>query len=207
MEYMNKIKAAVIALFGTLSSWLGSLALPFGLLVVANLVDYATGLVAAPYRNEPRSSYKGMRGIAKKVCMWLLVGVGVILDTLLAYCTRNLGWSFPINFLVGCIVAVWLLTNELISIIENISDIGVDIPPFLVPVVRWVKQKAESSMQEYAGESGRAEIPKAGAKPEEQRHKLDPAEIPGPLVPGLAGLPEPDTGKADAPQNAADVKY
>lgn len=146
--YIGKIKAAVIALFGALTGWLGALAVPFGLLVLANIADYITGLVAAPYRNEPRSSYKGVRGIAKKVCMWLLVGVGVMLDTLLAYCTQSLGWNLPVNFLVGCIVAVWLLTNELISIIENISDIGVEIPPFLVPVVKWVKQKAESTVED-----------------------------------------------------------
>lgn len=145
--YIGKIKAAVIALFGALAGWMGALAVPFGLLVVANIVDYITGLAAAPYRNEPRSSYKGVRGITKKVCMWLLVVVGVMLDTLLAYCAESLGWSMPVNFLVGCIVAVWLLTNELISIIENISDIGVEIPPFLVPVVKWVKQKAESSAE------------------------------------------------------------
>lgn len=146
--YIGKIKAAVIALFGALTGWMGALAVPFGLLVLANIVDYATGLVAAPYRNEPRSSYKGVRGIAKKVCMWMLVGVGVMLDTLLSYCTQSLGWQLPVNFLVGCIVAVWLLTNELISIIENISDIGVEIPPFLVPVVQWVKQKAESTVED-----------------------------------------------------------
>lgn len=146
--YIGKIKAAVIALFGALTGWMGALAVPFGLLVLANIVDYATGLVAAPYRNEPRSSYKGVRGIAKKVCMWLLVGVGVMLDTLLAYCTQSLGWTLPASFLVGCVVAVWLLTNEIISIIENISDIGVEIPPFLVPVVQWVKQKAESTVED-----------------------------------------------------------
>lgn len=146
--YIGKIKAAVIALFGALTGWMGALAVPFGLLVVANIVDYITGLAAAPYRNEPRSSYKGVRGITKKVCMWLLVVVGVMLDTLLAYCAESLGWSMPVNFLVGCIVAVWLLTNEMISIIENISDIGVDIPPFLVPVVQWVKQKAESTVED-----------------------------------------------------------
>lgn len=146
--YIGKIKAAVIALFGALTGWMGALAVPFGLLVVANIVDYITGLAAAPYRNEPRSSYKGVRGITKKVCMWLLVVVGVMLDTLLAYCTQSLGWNLPVNFLVGCIVAVWLLTNELISIIENISDIGVEIPPFLVPVVQWVKQKAESTVED-----------------------------------------------------------
>lgn len=146
-EYIGKIKAAVIALFGAMTGWMGALAVPFGLLVIANIVDYATGLGAAPYRNEPRSSYKGVRGITKKVCMWLLVGVGVILDALLAYCAQSLGWSLPVNFLVGCIVAVWLLTNELISIIENISDIGVEIPPFLEPVVKWVKAKAESTVK------------------------------------------------------------
>ena len=142
---VEKIKLAIIAVFGALSGWLGALAVPFGLLVLANIVDYGTGLAAAPYRGQQRNSYKGIKGIAKKVCMWLLVGVGAIVDTLLTYCTDGLGWDVPVNFLVGCIVAVWLLTNELISIIENISDIGVDIPPFLVPVVKWVKQKAETT--------------------------------------------------------------
>lgn len=142
---IEKIKVAIIAVFGTLAGWLGALAVPFGLLILANIVDYVTGLVAAPYRNQQRNSYKGIKGIAKKVCMWLLVGVGVMVDVLLTYCTDGLGWDVPVNLLVGCIVAVWLLTNELISIIENISDIGVDIPPFLMPIVKWVKQKAETT--------------------------------------------------------------
>lgn len=142
---IEKIKVAIIAVFGALAGWLGALAVPFGLLILANIVDYVTGLVAAPYRNQQRNSYKGIKGIAKKVCMWLLVGVGVMVDVLLTYCTDGLGLDVPVKLLVGCIVAVWLLTNELISIIENISDIGVDIPPFLMPIVKWVKQKAETT--------------------------------------------------------------
>ncbi len=152
-NFIGKIKAVVIAVVAALSSWMGILALPFGLLVLANILDYGTGLAAAPYRGQQRNSYKGIKGIAKKICMWLLVGVGVMLDTLLTYCTNALGWHIPINFLVGSIVAVWLLANELISILENISDIGVDIPPFLVPLVKWVKAQAENKAKEALPET------------------------------------------------------
>lgn len=43
-----------------------------------------------------------------------------------------------------------------ISIIENVSDAGVDMPPFLLPVVNWVQSRAE---KEAGGED---ETPPAG---------------------------------------------
>ncbi|MGN0480356.1 MAG: holin family protein [Lachnospiraceae bacterium] len=142
---MEKIKTATIGLLSAIVSAFGVLIIPVLLLVFCNVTDYATGIVASKYRNEPIDSYKGARGIFKKVAMWLLICVGVVIDQLIAYTIQNIGITLPFNFLVGCIVAIWLVCNEIISILENINDIGVPLPPFLMPIVSRLKSKVEEA--------------------------------------------------------------
>jgi len=141
---MNKIKMTVFAGITTLMSWLGILAVPVFLLVGCNIIDYLTGLCAAKYRTESISSYKGIRGIIKKVCMWLLVIIGAWLDILVSYAVQCAGISLTLPFIVATAVAVWLVINEIISILENMIDIGVDMPPFLMPLVKYIKTQTES---------------------------------------------------------------
>lgn len=144
---MDKMKATVIAVISALMSWLGILAVPVFLLVGCNVVDYVTGVLAAKYRNESINSYKGMRGIVKKVCMWLLVLIGAWTDILINYAFECGGIAFTLPFIVATIVAVWLVVNEIISILENIQDIGLDIPPFLLPIMKYIKRKAEEKAE------------------------------------------------------------
>lgn len=40
-------------------------------------------------------------------------------------------------------MAIWLICNEIISILENINDIGVTLPPFLQPIVSNLKSQVE----------------------------------------------------------------
>lgn len=141
---MDKVKLSVIAIISALMSWLGILAVPVFLLVGCNLIDYFTGLFAAKYRTESINSYKGIRGIIKKVCMWLLIVVGAVVDSLLNYGAEYMKLGITIPFLVATIVAVWLIVNEIISILENMVDIGVDLPPFLMPLVKNIKNQVES---------------------------------------------------------------
>ena len=151
---LNQMKAAAVAAGSVLSSVLGTLYIPIILMVLCNVIDYATGLMAAPSRKEGISSYRGMRGICKKVSMWLLVVVGAIIDQLLRYATDTFGIALPFSFLVACIVAVWIICNELISILENMVDIGVEIPVFLMPLVRHIRNQmdeAAESVMENAG--------------------------------------------------------
>jgi len=140
---VDKLKAVFIAIGTVLSSWLGILAIPMYILILLNITDYATGLCAAKYRQEKVTSYKGLRGIVKKICMWLLVALGAVIDWLLMYATNTIGIPFPFTFIVACLAAVWLICNEIISVLENIIDIGVELPPFLLPLVKNIKSKAE----------------------------------------------------------------
>ena len=140
---MDKVKVTVIAVISALMSWLGVLTVPVLLLVGCNIIDYATGLCAVKYRNDSISSYKSIRGIIKKVCMWLLVVVGVFMDILIQYAVSTAGVDLAVPFVVATIVAVWLVVNEIISILENMIDIGVKMPPFLMPVVKYMKKQVE----------------------------------------------------------------
>lgn len=144
---MDKMKVSVTAVLSALMSWLGILAVPVFLLVGCNVIDYLTGLVAARFREETISSYKGIRGIIKKVCMWLLVLVGAWIDILINYAVETAGIDLTLPFIVATVVAVWLVVNEIISILENMIDIGVDIPPFLMPIVKYIKQKTEETAE------------------------------------------------------------
>ena len=145
MKNADKLRLWFVTVFTALKSFLGSLAVPFYILVGANVVDYVTGICAAVYRGEKVCSEVGFRGIAKKVCMWLLVMIGFVLD----YCLVEMGHTVNIDIGFNCLVSVavvfWLLANEIISILENISDIGTPLPPFLLKLVEYMREKTEIS--------------------------------------------------------------
>lgn len=145
---MDRIKIAITMITSVLSSFLGVLYIPVLLMVSCNVIDYITGLAAAKYRKDGGiSSYKSIRGIVKKVTMWMLVAVGVIIDSLISYSANTIGLNIPFKFLAACVVAIWIVCNELISILENMIDIGVNIPPFLIPIVKRIKSNAEEKIK------------------------------------------------------------
>lgn len=143
----NRIQALVTTIMGVLSSLLGALFVPVLLLVTCNIIDYATGLMAAPYRKDGKiSSYKSFRGILKKISMWVLVIVGSIMDQMVTYTASMFGWKNPVNFLIACLVAIWLVCNEIISILENVQDVGLQLPKWMLPLVKHIKSQADNSI-------------------------------------------------------------
>lgn len=140
---MEKVKALVVTALAAFTAWLGVLAVPVYLLVLANVIDYATGIAASVCRSEPVSSYRGIRGIVKKVCMWLLVAVGGIIDLLAAYAAQQGGITLPLHCAAASLCAVWLVCNELLSILENVAATGVQLPPFLAKLAAYLKEQTE----------------------------------------------------------------
>ena len=144
---MKRIKELFIVIGTALSAWLGILYVPAMILFASNIIDYVTGICAAGYRKENVSSYRSFRGIAKKICMWLLIAVGAMLDILLEYAAENVGISLGGEYIAGSLAAVWLIANEVISILENIRDIGTPLPPFLMTIAGNIKGKAEEKIK------------------------------------------------------------
>lgn len=86
-------------------------------LIAFVVMDYFTGLLAAGVRHE-LSSEVGFKGIAKKVCIFVLVGVANIVDTQVI---MN-------GSAIRTAVIFFYLSNEGLSVLENAAVIGLPIP-------------------------------------------------------------------------------
>lgn len=140
---MEKIKSIITIVVGAFFSFFGMLAVPILLLVGSNIVDWITGVMATKNRKQQLSSYRSLEGIAKKVAMYLLVIVGSMLDVLIDYTINQLGLTIEFPMIIACVICVWLVCNEIISIIENLIDLKVPIPKFLLPIVKRIKNATE----------------------------------------------------------------
>ena len=75
--------------------------------------------------------------------MWILIGVGWLMDRMIIYAGQYIGLDIKFPFVIATVVAVWLICNEIISILENLLDIGVAMPPFLMPLAKAIKGQVE----------------------------------------------------------------
>lgn len=145
---MNAFKIKVTAILSIIFNTLGILAIPILCLLPLNIIDYITGINAAPYRDKesdrPVKSYKSIRGIWKKVNMYLLIIVGAIVDLLISKSLGLIGVSIRFQ-LFAITIACWICFNEIISIVENMEDAGSAIPPFLLPVLKKIKKSINSA--------------------------------------------------------------
>lgn len=114
---IDKIQFAFAALGGFLGWFFGGFDGFLYALIVFVVTDYFTGILAAGIRRE-LSSEVGFNGIAKKVCIFLLVGMANIIDTQVL---QN-------GAAVRTAVVFFYLSNEGLSILENSAVIGIPIP-------------------------------------------------------------------------------
>ena len=131
--------AAITALI----SYLGVVAIPVTVLMAAMIIDYVTGMAAA-WHNKKLSSKKGLSGIIKKISYLALICVGMGVDWLIYSGLSQAGISTEHSVFFGVLVTVWLIINELISILENLKAIGVPLPTFLIKIVKRLKITAET---------------------------------------------------------------
>ena len=101
-------------------------------LLVFVVVDYITGIMAG-YIQKKLSSEVGFKGIARKVVIFLLVGVGHILDAQIIQAGSVLRTA----------VIFFYLSNEGISIVENAAIIGLPVPQKLKDVLEQIRDKEE----------------------------------------------------------------
>lgn len=123
-----------------------TLAVPLIILVIAMLVDYITGITAA-YINRDLSSKLGLKGIIKKISYMALVAVAMGADYLIygGFSAVNIQINYDLWFSV--LVTIWLIINEMISILENLVKIGVPVPGFLTKLISRLKTEADKEKQ------------------------------------------------------------
>lgn len=139
----NIIQATISVVLGALASYFNVLLIPVLVLVAVMVIDYATGMTSA-WKSGELESKTGLIGILKKVSYLVLVAVGGVVDYLISAGLAAANVEISITYCCGLIVCVWLIINELISILENLAELGTPIPKFLVNIVRRLKNTVEN---------------------------------------------------------------
>lgn len=136
------LQAVLSVAFAALTVYLNALIVPVLVLLVFMILDYATGMVRA-WRARELSSKIGVDGIVKKVGYMVLVVVAMGVDYLICSGVSAASLDLPYTMWFGLLVAVWLIINEMISILENLGRLGVPIPGFLRAIVKKLKISAD----------------------------------------------------------------
>ena len=138
------LQAVLSAAFAALTIYLNALIVPVLVLLVFMVLDYATGMVRA-WRARELSSKVGVDGIIKKVGYMVLVVVAMGVDYLIWSGLTAVNVPVPCQLWFGMLVTIWLIINEMISILENLGRIGVPIPEFLKKILGRLKNSVEKT--------------------------------------------------------------
>ena len=139
----NIFRGMITAAVAGAAAYFQELALPVVVLFLVMVVDYISGMVRSWARGE-LSSRVGVFGIVKKVAYLLAVVVAIVADWVVQTAAGQLGVDFGGFFYFGLLVTIWLILNECISILENISEIGVPLLEFLVTLIQKLKKTTEA---------------------------------------------------------------
>jgi toxin secretion/phage lysis holin len=131
-------KLGLSSLIAMFAIHLGGAGMLVWLLIIFTLTDYFTGLTAA-IKNKGLDSHTAFWGAVKKVCGFVVVGVALGVDILVSLGTREIGLQVP-NTAFGILALCYLISTEAISILENLAEIGVNVP-FLGKAIKVIRGK------------------------------------------------------------------
>lgn len=131
-EIVGYCQLGFAAIGGALGWFVGGLDGFLYALIAFVVIDYLTGLLAAGVQKK-LSSEVGFKGIAKKIAIFLLVGIANIIDVDVIQNGTALRTA----------VIFFYLSNEGLSILENAGNIGLPIPEKLKTMLAQLKDKED----------------------------------------------------------------
>ena len=136
-EFWNTIQLVFAAVGGWLGYFLGGCDGLLYALIAFVVIDYITGVMCA-IADKSLSSEVGFKGICRKVLIFLLVGIGHIVDA------QVIGSGGVLR----TAVIFFYLSNEGVSLIENAAHLGLPVPDKLKAVLEQLHDRAEKGGDE-----------------------------------------------------------
>ena len=131
-EFWNTIQLIFAAVGGWLGYFLGGCDGLLYALIAFVAIDYITGVMCA-ILDKTLSSEVGFKGICRKVLIFLLVGIGNIIDV------QVLGSPGVLR----TAVIFFYLSNEGVSLMENAAHLGLPVPDAIKTVLEQLHDRAE----------------------------------------------------------------
>lgn len=113
----------------------------FSMLLVLVFSDIITGFIRACY-NKEISSKVLRRGLVNKILYILFIWIGVLADNVLYDITGSYITIADNTFLIRDVIVIYLILEELISVLENAVNIGLPVPDWLRSILKQVDDVA-----------------------------------------------------------------
>lgn len=133
------ILAMIIALIGYMYNAITAIVIVFAFLM---LIDYITGMIAS-YLEKTWDSKIAIRGVIKKVGYIFLLLITILFDYSIINVGTTLGITLTTVGIFTLLTTCWLISTELISVVENLGRMGVPIPDFLKKAFKRLKDTSE----------------------------------------------------------------
>lgn len=130
VKVFNKTTSTISFIGATLTSIFGVEWILFLGYLILNFFDYITGTIKSKVKHT-ESSNKGLIGIIKKLCYWILICLSFLISFLLVQIGVKININLDFIMLFGWFTLACLIINETRSIIENLVEIGIHVPSFL----------------------------------------------------------------------------
>lgn len=131
-EFWNVIQLVFAGIGGWLGYFLGGCDGLLYALIVFAVIDYITGVMCA-INDRTLSSEVGFKGICRKVLIFLLVGIGHILDM------NVIGTGSVLR----TAVIFFYISNEGVSLLENAAHLGLPVPQKIKDVLEQLHKRSE----------------------------------------------------------------
>ena len=157
----NVLKGLITAVFAGAAVYFRQLLGPLVVLAIVMVADYVSGMAAA-WATGTLSSRAGVIGIIKKVGYLFAVGVAIVVDYVINGAAQSAGvdlGSLAGFHVFGLLVTIWLVLNECLSILENLNEIGVPLPGFLIAIVKRLRKSTEAKGDDEAGKAEDSQKP------------------------------------------------
>ena len=132
-EFWNAVQFMFAAVGGWLGYFLGRCDGLLYALIAFAVIDYITGVMCA-VNDRKLSSAVGFKGICRKVLIFLLVGIANILDI------HVVGTGSVLR----TAVIFFYISNEGVSLLENVSHLGLPVPEKIKEVLEQLHDRSES---------------------------------------------------------------
>lgn len=130
-QFWNVAQVVFAAVGGGLGWFFGEMDGFFYALIAFVVIDYLTGVMCA-VADKSLSSDVGFRGICRKVLIFVMVGIGHVIDA------QIIGSGDALR----TAVIFFYISNEGVSLLENAAHIGLPVPEKLKEVLAQLHDRA-----------------------------------------------------------------
>lgn len=119
----------------------------FVMFLALNATDYVTGVMKSKMHHTESSS-SGLKGIVKKFGYWVMIVLAFVMGDVMSTIGDNMGLDLSlITPVIGWYTLASLALNEVRSILENLVECDVDVPPFLIRGLKVLTDKVNKGQE------------------------------------------------------------